>query len=62
MNTLTRYGAFLFFVSLGFYAGNINSTLLGIDLTAASNEVVNLFKICFWCIGIGVLFGGELIK
>lgn len=56
MNKLIYFGGFLFFITLGFYAGNINSSLLGIDLTTASDEVVNLFKIAFWAVGLGVLF------
>lgn len=56
MNKLTYFGGFMLFVSLGFYAGDINSTLLGVDLTTASDNLVNLFKIGFWAIGLGILF------
>lgn len=56
MNNMMRFGAFVLLVSLGFYAGEINSTLLGVDLTTASQEIVNLFKIGFWAVGLGVLF------
>lgn len=54
--TLTYFGVFILMVALGLYAGNINSTLLGIDLTTASQEVVNLFKIGFWSIGVAMLY------
>lgn len=56
MNIFSRFGLFILFVALGFYAGNINSTLLGVDLTAASTGIVNLVKIGFWMIGLSILF------
>jgi len=56
MNKLIYFGGFMLFVSLGFYAGSINSSLLGVDLTTASDSLVNLFKIGFWSIGLGILF------
>jgi hypothetical protein len=56
MNRLQVFGVFVAFVGLGFYAGNINSSLLGIDLTTAETEIVNLFKISMWAIGFGFLF------
>lgn len=56
MNKLIYFGGFMLFVSLGFYAGDINSSLLGVDLTNASDSIVNLFKISFWAIGLGILF------
>jgi len=43
-------------MGLGFYAGNINSSLLGVDLSTASDSLVNLFKIGFWSIGVGMLY------
>lgn len=57
MNRLIRFGVFMLLVSLGFYAGQINSSLLGVDLTTASESLVNLFKIGFWALALGVLFG-----
>lgn len=56
MNQLIRFGAFIGLITLGFIAGDINSSLLGIDLSSASSEVVSLVKICFWALGLGVLF------
>lgn len=56
MNNMMRFGAFVLLVTMGFYAGEINSSLLGVNLTTASQEVVNLFKIGFWAVGLGVLF------
>ncbi len=56
MNRLTWFGAFMIFMGLGFYAGNINSSLLGVDLSTASDSLVNLFKIGFWSIGVGMLY------
>ncbi|MGQ4876147.1 MAG: hypothetical protein ACP6IY_18935 [Promethearchaeia archaeon] len=48
-------GTGLFF-ALAFYVQNINSTLLGINLTAADNSIVELIRMCFiglgiWCLG-----------
>jgi hypothetical protein len=63
MNNLMRFGAFVLLISLGFYAGDLNSSLLGIDLTNASSELVSLFRIGFWSIGLGVLFNlSEVFK
>lgn len=56
MNKLIYFGGFILFISLGFYAGEINSSLLGLDLTTASDSLVDLFRIGFWAIGLGVLF------
>lgn len=55
MNRLQFFGAFVIFTSLGFYAPSINSGLLGIDLTTASSEIVSLFRIGLWAVGIGFL-------
>lgn len=57
MNTLLRFGGFIILISLGFYAGDLNSSLLGVDLTTASEELVGLFRIGFWALGLGVLYG-----
>lgn len=56
MNKLIYFGGFIAFVTLGFYAGEINSSLLGINLTTASQEIVDLFRISFWAVGLGILF------
>jgi hypothetical protein len=60
MKRLTAFGSFLLVTTLGFYAGNINSSLLGIDLTSASTEIVNLFKIGLWVIALGILSRAEV--
>lgn len=59
-NKLVYFGVFTLLVTLGFYAGNINSSLLGIDLTSASKEIVNLFKIGLWMVAFGVFYGGVI--
>lgn len=53
---MTYFGLFIILSAIGLYAGNINSSLLGIDLTTASQEVVNLVKIGFWSIAISMLY------
>jgi len=55
MNRLQLFGAFIIFISLGFYAPEINSSLLGVDLSTASNSLVSLFRIGLWAVGIGFL-------
>lgn len=55
MNRLQFFGAFIIFISLGFYTPSLNSSLLGIDLTTASESIVSLFRIGFWAVGIGFL-------
>jgi hypothetical protein len=57
------FGGFIIFITLGFYAGSINSSLFGVDLTSASDSIVNLFKIGFWAVGLGILFSmSEVFK
>jgi hypothetical protein len=59
MNKVMKFGVFILLISLGFYAGDINSSLLGVDLTSASQEIVSLFRIGFWALGLGVLISFE---
>lgn len=56
MNRLMLFGLFIIFISLGFYSPSLNTSLLGVDLTTASNSLVNLFRIGFWALGLGFLF------
>ena len=52
------FSAFIIFVALGSYVPNINSSLLGIDLTTASDSIVNLVKIGVWGLGFSWLIYG----
>lgn len=57
-NTLFIFGVFIFVMFMGSYAGQINSTLIGIDMTQAGSNQVSLLRISFYSIGLGWLYYG----
>jgi hypothetical protein len=55
---LFHFSLFVIIVALGSYVGNINSSLLGIDLTTADESVVGLIRIGVYGLGFSVLLRG----
>lgn len=55
MKKLINFGIMVLMFGLALYIPNLNSTLLGINLTTADSSIVTLIQLAFIIIGFGFL-------